>query len=170
MTTWNAVNYNLLKQSIIQGGRNSQLADCILSNLISLYPDPNLLNNKDPKVITLFENCGSGSLNAVSVPFNTIIPTSWNSDIENQFQSVLYLNDPVPTSDQVNCALNFLKKYSDPNDAILFLVQDAIKNPNGQISILKCPSSTKKILIIGGIAIGIVLIVLLIVLLIKNRK
>jgi len=163
MYTWNAVIYNLLKQTLISTGKSSEVSDCILNTLILLNPDPSKMN---------YQDVGNLSTNCLNPPqFNKIIPNTWNSDTENQIKIALFQNDPVPTAEKVQCALNFLKKtYSNPNDAISFLVQDATKN-KGNLTILKCPMPIiEKVLIGGGIVIGILLILLVIVLIVKNTR
>lgn len=154
--SWNSLLYYFFKEVF---KTNPNLPpnidiDCVITNIIMQYPNPNDTNNLDENILkNILSSCmtGTGKTQAPTptLPFNTTIPSSWNDDLTSNLRDMIPSTFSDVSKLNVNCLVNFFKKsYPNPTDFIKFMIQlplDKNNNPTLPTNIItNCKNNNLK--------------------------
>ena len=134
---WSPLLYNITKKILsIKFSSNPTLSklninlDCIVSNLVKTFPNPN--NADQTTVEQIIVNCWKNPTpTQPALPFDTNISSSWNKQLISNLRDILPDTFNIPSNLDLDCLVNsFIKKFPNPNDLIDYLVKTQNDNQN----------------------------------------
>jgi hypothetical protein len=127
--SWSPLFYNIFKKMLIKKvfiDPNFSLLgikpDCVLSNMVSKYPNPNDIEKSKKDIEIIFLNCKNNA-NPVSIPFDTNIPSSWTKELTKNLRDILPDTFDISNLDLDCLVTTFKNKYPDPNDFVSYVFQ-----------------------------------------------
>ena len=130
---WSPLLYTIFKQMLSKTVLNeadiSINHDCVMKNLVSKYPNPNDIQYGKKDIPAIILNCKNNT-KAISIPFDTNIPSSWNKQLISNLRDILPNTFEISNLD-LDCLVDsFKKKFPNPNDFISYTVKTQIDSDN----------------------------------------
>lgn len=134
--TWSPLFYNITKKILfIKFSSEPSLSelninlDCVVSSLVSTFPNP---NNVDPKKLEqIILNCLRNPTQTVPPTFDTNIGSSWNKLLISNLRDILPYTFNIPSNLDLDCLVNsFIKKFPNPNDLVDYIVKTQNDSPS----------------------------------------
>ena len=132
---WSPLLYNITKKILaLTFASQPQLSqlniniDCIISNAVNVFPNPNNIDKNKLEQIML--NCFKNPTpTQIPVPFDINISSSWNKQLISNLRDILPDTFNIPSNLDLDCLVNsFIKKFPNTNDFVNYIAKMQIDN------------------------------------------
>lgn len=132
---WSPLLYNITKKILaLTFASKPELSqvniniDCIVSNAVNVFPNPNNIDKNKLEQIML--NCFKNPTpTQIPVPFDINISSSWNKQLISNLRDILPDTFNIPSNLDLDCLVNsFIKKFPNTNDFVDYIAKIQIDN------------------------------------------